>query len=154
MTAKDKASQREKEGYKRVKDVGKTLDIVKYKGFRFEFTNDQLVSLTVLWKQMGALPKKKPALWLRTELAKEFMLHLQEEAGGAAKPLLRIQREHSRCTFGHWKLALAYTAFLSPKIRAAFVSVARNRFELEDDFDKDIQYYTQAGDNSELIRKN
>ena len=154
MTAKDKTIEREKESYKRIKDVRRTLDIVKYKGFRFEFANDQLVSLTVLWKQMGALPKKKPALWLKTELAKEFMLHLQEELHGAAKPLLRVQREHNRCTFGHWKLALAYTAFLSPKIRAAFVRVARSRFELEDDFDKDIQYFTQAGDNSDLTRKN
>lgn len=154
MIAKDKTIERDKDKYKRVKDVGKTLDIVKYKGFRFEFTNDQLVSLTVLWKQMGALPKKKPAIWLKTELAKEFMLHLQEESESAAKPLLRIQKEHNKCTFGHWKLALAYTAFLSPKIRAAFVSVARNRFDLEDDFEKAIQYYTQAGDNSELIRNN
>jgi hypothetical protein len=154
MAAKDKNTERVKGKHPGIKDVRRALETVKYRGFRFKFTDEQLVSLTVLWKQMGAVPKKKPARWLKTELAKEFMLHLQEESNSVDKQLLKIQREPDGGTFGHWKLALAYTAFLSPKIKEAFVSVARDRFESEDDVDQAVRYYAQATDNFGTNREN
>ena len=154
MTAKDKNTERVKDKHPGIKDVGRALETVKYRGYRFNFKGDRLVSLTVLWKQMGAVPKKKPALWLKTELAKEFMRHLQEESKNADKPLLNIQKEHDGGTFGHWKLALAYTAFLSPKIKEAFMSIARDRFESEVDFDQAVRYYAQAIDNLGTAREN
>ena len=154
MAAKDKNIARVKDEHQGVKDVRRELETVNYRGFRFKFTADQLVSLTVLWKQMGAVPKKKPALWLKTELAKEFMLHLQEESKSEDKQLLKIRKEHDGGTFGHWKLALAYSAFLSPKIKEAFASVARNRFESGDEFEQAVRYFAQASDNVESTRRN
>jgi hypothetical protein len=66
--------------------------------------------------------------------------------------LLKIQKEPDGGTFGYWKLALEYTAYLSPKIKKAFVCVARDRFESEDDVDQAVRYYTQATDDFETIK--
>ena len=112
-------------------NVTMPLDKVKYRGHTFVFDDDQRVSLTGLWKQMGALTKKKPALWLKTDLAKELILRLHEETNG-----------HDEDMFVHWKIALAYTVFLSPKIKAAFISVVRQRFKVEDDIEGMIDVFS------------
>ena len=106
------------------------LDKVKYRGHTFVFDDDQMVSLTGLWKQMGALTKKKPTLWLKTDLAKELILRLHEKTNGT---LLKIGNGQQGDMFVHWKIALVYSAFLSPKIKSAFMNVVRQRFTLDAD---------------------
>lgn len=116
------------------------LDKIKYRGHTFLFDDDQMVSLTGLWKQMGALTRKKPTLWLKTDLAKEFMVRLHEET---KTTLLKIDKRHNSDIFGHWKLALVYTAFLSPKIKSAFMNVVRQRFKLDADVEAMIEDGTE-----------
>ena len=104
------------------------LDMARHKGYTFVFDDEQRVNLTALWKQTGALPRKKPALWLKTNPARKFILQLEEETEDT---LLKIDEAHESDTFGNWKLALLYTAFLSPKIKTAFMKFIRRRFTLE-----------------------
>ena len=103
------------------------------------------VSLTTLWKQMGALPKKRPALWLKSDPIKEFMLKLKAEAEERHE---EIRKEREESTFVFWKVALFYCAFLSPKMKSAFVKVVRKRFNLDDDLEKALVYYGEEIESS------
>jgi len=114
-------------------------EVVKHRGYTFVFDDNQRVSLTGLWKQMGALPKKRPALWLKSEVAKEFMANEVHEANAGNAKTQKVEDESE---FAYWKLALLYCAYLSPKMKTAFVKVLRTRFSLGDDLD-DISYYLE-----------
>lgn len=82
-----------------------SVDIVKHRGYTFVFDDQQRVSLTGLWKQMGARPKKRPALWLKSEVAKEYMVTMKADAQeGNAK----IQQSENESAFVYWKVALLY----------------------------------------------
>jgi len=121
------------------------VEIVKHRGYTFLFDEDQRVSLTGLWKQMGALPKKRPALWLKSEVAKDFMANVIHEAGAGDAKSPKVEDESE---FAYWKLALLYCAYLSPKMKTAFVKVLRKRFPFGDDLDEDISDYMEEVSSS------
>ena len=122
-----------------------SVEIVKHRGYTFVFDDDQRVSLTGLWKQMGALPKKRPALWLKSEVAKDFMANVIHEAGAGDAMRQKVEDESE---FAYWKLALLYCAYLSPKMKAAFIKVIRQRFGLDNGVDKETTYFMEEIESS------
>ena len=122
-----------------------SVEIVKHRGYTFVFDDDQRVSLTGLWKQMGALPKKRPALWLKSEVAKEFMVNVVHDADPGNR---KIQKEEDESAFAYWKVALLYCAYLSPKMKAAFIKVIRQRFGLDNGVDKETTYFMEEIESS------
>ncbi len=118
---------------------------VRNKGYTFVLDDDECVSLTTLWKQTGAIPKKRPALWLKSDAVKEFLLKVKAEVG---ERHAMIQKEQDESTFVFWKVALLYCAFLSPKMKTAFMKVVRQRFNLDDDLEKALTYYVEEIESS------
>lgn len=118
-----------------------SVEIIKQRGYTFIFDDNQRVSLTGLWKQMGALPRKRPALWLKSDVAQEFMANVKEEATARRANVQTMPQDES--AFAYWKVALLYCAFLSPKMKTALMKVLRRRFALEDEIGADMTYYME-----------
>jgi hypothetical protein len=100
-----------------------------FMGIEINFKDNQLVNLTNMWKAAGSLNKKQPAEWLRQKGTKEFIQQVQAETKPGNSQVLKISPGKGGGTFAHWKLGLAYTAFLNPKVHSWFMDVVKERFE-------------------------
>jgi hypothetical protein len=70
------------------------------------------LNLTDMWRAAGADPSKRPADWLRSQQAREFMAFL-EDVGNSH--LLEREAGNPRqgdggATWAHWQLGMAFTA--------------------------------------------
>jgi len=89
--------------------------------------SDNMFSLTDAWKAAGSDSSQKPVVWLRNsatvgligELEKVIQDHL----------LVRTVVGRNGGTWAHFKLALAYAAYLNPKFHAWMLHVVQERFE-------------------------
>ena len=89
----------------------------------------QQVSLTDAWKAAGGDPSRKPAHWLRSEMARAFIAFVAENERVAESQLVTVVCGDGGCTWAHWQVAMAYAKYLSPKFHAWCNSVVRERME-------------------------
>ncbi|WP_029461240.1 KilA-N domain-containing protein [Solidesulfovibrio alcoholivorans] len=86
-------------------------------------TNDEMVSLTDLWKANGGGEKKKPRRWLEAESVQDLIKALAKKEGVRKSSLLKVKKGVG--TYGHWQLALAFAKWLSPEMHMAANAVFR-----------------------------
>ena len=92
------------------------------------FIDQELTSLTDLWKAGGSVPRKKPAEWLLQEGTDEFIQQITGNYKSGISNLLQTRSGRIGGTFAHWKIALACAEFLSPKIRSQFMDIIKARY--------------------------
>lgn len=76
-------------------------------------TNDDMVSLTELWRAAGGDPNKRPADWARKEGA-TFIEFIGNKLNTPTGHIIEAEREHDGGTWAHWQIGMAYAEYLSP----------------------------------------
>jgi len=99
-----------------------------FNGIEITFEDDVLVSLTDMWKADGSRQAKKPVHFLKTDGTVEFIEQIREEIKGKESYLLRSIPGRGGGTYAHWKIAVQYAAFLSPKFASWMADLVRVRF--------------------------
>jgi hypothetical protein len=104
-------------------------DVVAYEGFEIRFKDNELVNQTNPWKAAGSVHRKEPHEWVGQKSTQEFIEQNQTETKGSISTLLKVTPGKGGGSFAHWKLGLAYTAFLNPKLHSWFMDIVKERFE-------------------------
>ena len=94
----------------------------------------EMFCLTDMWRGSGADDGRKPAQWLRSDIAKAFVEHIDsvENCRGAINHLeiVRVIRggsgPHRGETWAHWQVAMAYAKYLSPEFHVWCNEVVRD----------------------------
>lgn len=100
--------------------------------------NNELASLTDLWKQAGSPDSRRPKDWLYTKEAIEFVEHIKNLKGGDS-PLLVVKAGRSGGTFADPQIALKYAQYLSPNFQKIVNDVFIERIEEEIDPELGVQ---------------
>lgn len=88
--------------------------------------NAEFLCLTDMWRAADAPRAKKPAHWLRTDVAQEFVEFIQDQVAYSQLEVLRVDRGGTDPgTWAHWQLAMAYAKYLSPEFHAWCNEVVR-----------------------------
>ncbi|MBF0514880.1 MAG: KilA-N domain-containing protein [Desulfovibrionaceae bacterium] len=64
--------------------------------------DDDMVSLTDLWKAAGSKPANKPVEWLRSESTKDFINEIKVSGKGGNSHLIDIRRGRGDLGGGTW----------------------------------------------------
>lgn len=89
--------------------------------------DQEMVSLTDMWKAGGSPPNKRPTEWVRYAGA-EFVEFIGEnlKVGNAHVEAIRVVRGgNAAATWAHWQIAMAYAKYLSPAFHAWCNEVVR-----------------------------
>ncbi|WP_424138671.1 KilA-N domain-containing protein [Roseomonas chloroacetimidivorans] len=92
----------------------------------------EMLSLTEMWKAAGGDPSRRPAEWLRSADAKNFIGFLAGTLNVEISHigLVRTDRGGQEPgTWAHWQIAMAYAQYLSPEFRAACNTIVRAHME-------------------------
>ncbi len=119
---------------------------------------NDMFSLTDLWKLSGSPKNKRPVDWQEKESTQEFIEALEVTFGSAKKALLKSKRggKHQG-TYGHKSIALAYAKYLDPKLHILVNEVFFERIEEEKNPDlaieRGIRNYEKRGMSPQWITK-
>lgn len=69
----------------------------------------ELYNLTAMWRAAGCPKSKRPAAWMQTEQAKEFVAELN-----IANGYIKSDQGRTGGTWAHWQVAVEYAGYLSP----------------------------------------
>lgn len=75
---------------------------------------NEMVSLTDLWRALGGDPIKSPKHWLKNQPSQDFLVSLAVDLKVLPSTLTTIRRGKHGGTWGHWQVALAYTKWVDP----------------------------------------
>lgn len=89
----------------------------------------QTLSLTAMWRAAGGDPSRKPAHWLRSDAAKDFVAHIAENSKVAESQLIAVTPGKGGGTWAHWQVGMAYAKYLSPAFHAWCNRVVRAHME-------------------------
>lgn len=95
-----------------------------YEGFdiRHDPNNDDLVSLTDMWRATGSHPSKKPDEWLDSEQVADLMVELMAQSNSGQSPLLKMSKpgysRKDRRAFEKWLSEVRQSAKDSGLIKA------------------------------------
>ena len=131
---------------KTVGNMAKDIVTLNRNGFEVEFSRDDLVSLTKLWKMAGSPEKGKPNDWLAIDKTQELVSKLVSEVitvqGGNKKKaksrVLQTTRGRNGETQGHYKLALEYSGYLSIEFKSWMLGIIGELIEAPEDFAANI----------------
>jgi hypothetical protein len=88
-------------------------------GMKVPYDEEGRASLTAIWIAAGRPQNGTPAMWLRSDKAKEFVAELESKSKVQKRTLLQTVRggdAGKAGTWGHWQIALAYASWLSPRV--------------------------------------
>jgi hypothetical protein len=125
----------------------KTKDVVVYNGSEIEFKDNKLVNLTRAWKAVGSPKYKQPKEWLRHDNVVEFIEMLAKNLKVVSDHLFVTERGKGGGTYAHWKLGLAFSAFLNPEIHSWFMDIVKNRFMETENHDLVSRQHLAANKN-------
>ena len=96
--------------------------------------DDEMLCLTDMWKAHGSDSRKKPAEWLRSVQAQEFIAFVAESKEVEISHLVRTGRGEAGhtgggATWAHWQIAFAYAKWLSPAFHMWCNEAARDRMK-------------------------
>ena len=114
-----------------------------YQGVEISFKDNEVVSLTNMWKAAGSVQKKLPAHWLENRSTQELLQQFQTETNYPISDILNKTVGKGGGTYAHWKLGLSYAGFLSPEIHSWYMDVVKERFEETADPDLIIERYRE-----------
>lgn len=109
----------------------------------------EMLCLTDMWKAHGSDPSRKPAEWLRSAQAEEFIAFVAESKEVEISHLLRKQAGNPRTGHGgaywaHWQIAFAYAKWISPAFHAWCNDAARDRMRGRTQVQDRIRLYLVA----------
>lgn len=93
--------------------------------------DNELLSLTDMWKSQGSKPTKHPSKWLMNESTEEFVQALAKKKEVKKSSVLMISRGYAGGTWAHWQIALAYAKWLSPELHMKANEVVRSYIEAD-----------------------
>lgn len=94
-------------------------------------TEDRL-NLTDMWRAAGADPARKPAHWLRSDTARDFIAFIAGNLKVAESQLCEVTQgapETGGGTWAHWQVGMAYAKYLSPEFHVWCNEVVRAHME-------------------------
>jgi hypothetical protein len=108
--------------------VGVTSSLV-YSGITIR-DRAELLCLTDMWRAAGASPSKRPAEWLRSAAATDFIDYVVGDVGISHHEAIQVVRAGpDASTWAHWQIGFAYAKYLSPEFHAWCNSVVRSHME-------------------------
>lgn len=121
---------------------------------------NDMFSLTDLWKLAGSPKNKKPKFWLRQESTTQLIETLCVVLKGDSKSPLEItkfKRGNNGGSYAHKSIALAYAKYLDPKLHLLVNKVFFERIEEEANpdaiVDRAIRTYERKGMSPQWIAK-
>jgi hypothetical protein len=92
--------------------------------------DDEFLCLTDMWKSAGGDAGRKPAEWLRSAQAEDFLAFVAESKEVEISHLIRKTRGQAGqtgggATWAHWQIAFAYAKWISPAFHAWCNEAAR-----------------------------
>jgi len=118
---------------------------------------NEMFSLTDLWKLAGSPKNQNPNDWQRTESAVNLIDAATEILNTVKNHIIKSKKGKGGGTFSHKNIALAYAKYLDPKLHILVNEVFFERIEEEKNPDKivdrAISTYERKGMSSEWIMK-
>lgn len=118
---------------------------------------NQMFSLTDIWKLAGSDPQRTPAKWQETETARAFISTAIKFLNIAKNDIIKSKRGKGGGSWGHKQIALEYAQYLDPNYAILVNEVFFERVEEEKNPDKivdrAIATYGKKGMSSEWITK-
>lgn len=116
---------------------------------------NDLVSLTDLWKGCGSDPQKTPAKWQETEQAKSFIKAACKLLNIAKNDIIKSRRGKGGGTYAHRQIGSEYAQYLNPEYGVIVNEVFFQRVEEEKNPDligkRYIDTYIKKGKSKEWI---
>jgi hypothetical protein len=108
-----------------------TNEQLNYNGFTIKFNKDnqELISLTDMWKASGSEEFQRPYQWVRLVDTEKFIESLEKKFKRGHGTLLKSIKGKYGGTYAHWQLALAYAKYLSPEFHMWANEVVKERME-------------------------
>lgn len=110
-------------------DQDKTALVYQGKPIR---EDGEMLNLTDMWRAAGGDPSRKPAKWLETEQARDFIEFVESnlKVRNADLDLIRSERGgRAPATWAHWQIGMAYAKYLSPEFHVWCNEVVRAHME-------------------------
>lgn len=118
---------------------------------------NNMFSLTDLWKLCGSPKNKRPIDWQEKESTQEFIDALSDSFKSSKIALLKKKAGKYGGTYGHRSIALSYAKYLDPKLHVLVNEIFFERIEEEKNpdliIDRAIQTYKRKGHSPEWISK-
>ncbi len=133
--------------------MAKDIVTLNRNGFEVEFSKDELVSLTKLWKMAGSPENQTPYEWKRSPEAKKLVTQISKECKQDKSRILESKRGKGGDTLGHYKLALEYAGYLSVEFKSWMLEVVGNLIESPEEFAADILINSHNKDRVERAKK-
>lgn len=113
-----------------------------------EFTKDQPISLTAIWKMEGSPESQTPNKWKILPSTKKLIKRLEKElkggkssdgAGSGFEDIIKTTRGGNNPeTVTHWKLALEYAAYLNIETKSWMLGIVGDYIESPEEFAANI----------------
>jgi hypothetical protein len=129
------------------------IKVLVRNGFEVQFSKDELVSLTQLWKMAGSPENQNPYEWKRLPETKKLLKQIAKEDKGGKSRILESKRGKGGETLAHYKLALEYAGYLSVEFKSWMLEIIGNIIESPEDFAADILINSHNKDRVERARK-
>lgn len=118
---------------------------------------NDLVSLTDLWKGYGSDPQKTPAKWQETEQAKSFIKAACKLLNIAKNDIIKSRRGKGGGTYAHRQIGSEYAQYLNPEYGVIVNEVFFQRVEEEKNpdliADRYIKAYQKRGKDEKWIQE-
>lgn len=118
---------------------------------------NEMFSLTDLWKLAGSDNSKRPIDWQKKESTKELIEAMQVMFSSGKIPLLKTKRGKGAGTYAHKSIALSYAKYLDPKLHILVNEVFFERIEEEKNPDlaieRGMRNYEKRGMSPQWITK-
>ncbi|MDD3712910.1 MAG: KilA-N domain-containing protein [Candidatus Izemoplasmatales bacterium] len=116
---------------------------------------DEMISLTDLWKAAGSPSNKKVGDWLRSDTTEDFIEAMSIILKCGKSHLLKVKPGKGGGTISHKNIALAYAKWLDPKLHILVNQIFFERVEEEKYpekiFERGIKTYERKGKPIEWI---
>lgn len=117
--------------------------------------NNEMISLTDLWKQAGSIREKAPNFWINQDSTKDFIEMASSMLNATQNCIIKSKRGKGGGTFAHKNIALAYAKYLDPKLHVLVNEIFFERIEEEKNpdliVDRAIKTYQKKGKDQKWI---
>jgi hypothetical protein len=117
---------------------GEIIPLTTFNDVPIHVAEDELVSLTDLWAAAGSPETHRPNDWINLPETKRFVAFQVRKLNAKKSGILRATRGRNGGTWGHWKIALDYAAYLSAPLKDHIYEVFKER--LEEDADPELGF--------------
>ena len=117
--------------------------------------NNEMISLTDLWKQSGEDAQRTPAKWQESEPVQRFIQTASKILNIGISDIIKSKRGKGGGTYAHKQIALEYAQYLDPKLAILVNEIFFERIEEEKNpdliVDRAIKTYQKKGKDQKWI---